>query len=237
MDDSLKATEEMLRRVSVVTNIPLRDVKFTWETIKGEMMKTLVETSEPIDFGFFALHSTPYRDNWFNYILQRLPLLPAAIRGKSKAAREAHLAAINWDGELMGPGLLAVSHRLAFFRLAVVPRKAWWRFMVAHQKHQLKILGPVKYCRYVGRVVASLRPLHTYEYLSHLAQISLPCGALSNSRYYGGGECLRSSTHKKSVRPSPNPVAIPDIQISRNPNILQEPKGPHPTQGEAPGPV
>lgn len=213
-----RETHEMLRVIAEKANIEPRQMYLLWDIITGEMAEHLALHFRSVDFGFAVLHACPYRHNWKNYVIQRLPFLGQWIRGKSIAERDRIIRESGLLSELQETYMLAVRQGRVYVTLEILPKKSWWRYALAVQNRLLAAAGPVGYCRGIGKIVGRLKERMIEAYLSHLHQISTPCARLWKGRYYGNATVLTEYRERKKVRPSSLPVRIGQLYVPNSPS-------------------
>ena len=126
------------------------------------LMAERLANGKSVDLGFVILHSTYYRHNWKERLLNKM----GATKTRAWSLQDANKL-VNpelYDAIMLSPSerlllikmdLFAMHHKAGYLyrRIEVEHKPHWWDMVDAVESARLKELGPFRYAKYVASVV------------------------------------------------------------------------------------
>jgi len=229
---------EMVQRTAI-TDLPT--ARLVWLAICQEMARWLLERKRPIDLGFVRLQALPYRANWKQILMARLPKAFSLFR-KPKEKRDAALAMTEFPAWLRSSRMMAFDpkHNIPTWTIDATVTKAWKQYVIDYERE-----GRAKYD--FQRAQAWARQINKFEpdiveiFKSFLEEVAIPCGSVEEGESFGS-QIIRPYIPKGRVTgESPDSVATnivyPDLTNMVIEDEQDEPKEAVVTSDESLQPV
>ena len=152
-------------------------LEFMWVQFCKHAQNWLVNHERPVDMLFIKLHPTPFRANWLQIVLTRVPKAWRTQVARTKFKEEYVVDQEEFLTHLLSPDLLAINRQgqYCYKRVEVEHCKPWWRSTQKVEKARMGVAGVYGYAASVFDHVKRFLPAAIRIYGAFIAQISRPC--------------------------------------------------------------
>lgn len=128
--------------LSQSTGLDRTQLEYVWRQFCTQIGEWIINREKPVDFYFFTLHPSPYRENWKTVLLTDFAARTskAMFRGNGDALKNMDVRQMFLQSKL-----LATHRDLCLRRIELEHKPAWWKHQIKTERHRYRTLGAYQY--------------------------------------------------------------------------------------------
>lgn len=191
------------------------ELEFLWIQFCKHAQYWLINEERPVDMLFIKLHPTPFRANWMQVLLSRMPRRWKPTLTRHDFREEYVVDEEVFLNHLLSPDLLAINQtgHYCYRRVEVEYRKPWWKNTQKVEKARMGLVGVYGYAVSVFNHVKRFLPAAVRIYGSFIAQIARPCPRVLDGEHPGDfrflpGKTIRTLPSMRHLGPIRQPPTV-----------------------------